>query len=99
MIKINVLKKDDQVEKIAITGHANYLESGKDIVCAAVSSIAITTVNAIIRLDEKALNVALDDDLIIKVLKHDKTIDILLTNMLELFKELQMQYPKNIKII
>lgn len=29
-------------EKIEITGHANYAEPGKDIVCAAVSTLAQT---------------------------------------------------------
>ena len=42
MIKIEVKKKN-----ISIVGHANYDEYGKDIVCAAVSSVVITSIEAI----------------------------------------------------
>ena len=47
MIKVVIKDKN-----ITISGHANYDDYGKDIVCAAVSSIAITTVNNIISLDD-----------------------------------------------
>ena len=43
MIKIKILK-----DYIEVKGHANYDDFGKDIVCASVSSIVITTVNAIV---------------------------------------------------
>ena len=49
MIKIDV-KETDCIDKIEIKGHANYSLHGSDIVCASVSSIAITTVNAIINI-------------------------------------------------
>ena len=45
---IKVLKKGSIIK---ISGHANYDEKGKDIVCASVSSIVITTINAIIEID------------------------------------------------
>ena len=44
MIKVKISKKS-----IEISGHAKYAAHGKDIVCAAVSSITITTVNAILK--------------------------------------------------
>ena len=56
MIKVIINKN-----QINITGHALYDTVGKDIVCASVSSIIYTTVNA-------------------------------------LFKQLEIDYPKNIKI-
>ena len=40
--------------KITIKGHANYSDS-LDIVCASCSSIMYTTVNAILRFNEKAI--------------------------------------------
>ena len=42
MIKVEVIKKN-----ISIIGHANFDEYGKDIVCAAASSIVITSIEAI----------------------------------------------------
>ena len=46
MIKVDLTKEN----VITISGHANYDDKGKDIVCASVSSIVITTINAIIEI-------------------------------------------------
>ena len=48
MIKVNVKKNNGIINELVIKGHAGYDVHGKDIVCAAVSSMAITTVNNII---------------------------------------------------
>ena len=84
---------------IEINGHAGYEEYGKDIVCASVSCISITSVNAILKLDENALKYEENDGyLVIDVLKHDKYIDTIISNMIDLLKELEEQYKENIKI-
>ena len=75
-----------------------YDDYGKDIVCASVSSIVITTVNAIIRINNDAIEYRQDDDLVITIKLHDKVTDLLIENMLELLTELEKQYKKNIKI-
>ena len=94
MIKISI--KDDE---IIISGHANYDDYGKDIVCASVSTIAITTINAIIEFDKDSINVEEKDGYLkINILKHTKEVDTLISNMNKLFNELEVKYPKNIKI-
>ena len=50
---IKCLIKDNTIK---ITGHANFNEYGKDIVCASVSSIISTTVNSIMNIDKFAIN-------------------------------------------
>ncbi len=48
MIKaIFYLNQDEKYVGFDIRGHAGYEESGKDIICSAVSALSITTVNAI----------------------------------------------------
>jgi len=95
MIKIEINKNE-----IIIKGHANYDTLGKDIVCAAVSSIVITTVNAIKRINDKAIDVLEHPDLLtIKIIEHEEVIDTLITNMIHLLTELAVDYPKNIKIL
>ncbi len=48
MIKVNVSYVDEElISELSITGHANSAEHGRDLVCAAVSSIAIGGLNAI----------------------------------------------------
>lgn len=98
MIKIKVIKNDNQINSIEIKGHAGYGKYGRDIVCAAVSSIVTTTINGLLRLDDKCLTYKDDNDLFVVILKHDHTIDVLLENMIELLKELERNYKKYIKI-
>ena len=94
MIKIKFDK-----DKISIKGHSGYDVIGKDIVCASVSSIVITSINAIIRIDEKAISYKQDEGFIeINILKQSEIVDLLILNMKELLKELQIQYDKYIKI-
>ena len=53
MIKAAIYRDSKQRYKgFAISGHAGYAESGRDIVCAAVSALAINTVNSIEKFTE-----------------------------------------------
>ena len=95
MIKISI-KKDN----ITIEGHSGYSEYGSHIVCASVSSIAITSINSILKYDEKALEYDKKDGYLeVKILKHDEIIDMLIDNMIELLKDLENQYEKYVKLI
>lgn len=97
MIKVSI-KKDSSIDLVEVKGHANYDEYGKDIVCASVSSIVITTVNAILRIDSDSIDYNDNDGVIITVFKHTEVIDKLLLNLEELLLDLQQQYPKYIEI-
>ncbi len=91
-----IIKKEDNL--ITIKGHANYRDHD-DIVCASVSSIMYTTVNALLRFDSNSINYQDNEFVVsIEVLKNTKETEILIINMLSLFKELSSKYPKNIKI-
>lgn len=99
MIQIRCKKKDDHINYVKIEGHADYAEEGFDIVCASVSSIAITTVNALIKIDESAILYTESDGLLeIGILKYSDIYDILLENMMSMFKELEEQYEDYVKI-
>lgn len=94
MIQVKVAK-----DHIKVSGHAGYEKWGKDIVCASVSSIVITTVNAIVRLDKNSITYQEHEGLVeIKVLQHNPITDTLLLNMIELLKELELMYSENIKV-
>ena len=95
MIKIKVTK-----DMISITGHANYADYGKDIVCAAVSATIMTSIEGISLIDNEVIDINQEKDkLDIIIHKHVDTTDKLIENMLNCLKELANQYPKNIKII
>ena len=93
MIKVNVNK-----DVITITGHALYDDYGKDIVCAAVSSTVITTVNAILLIDKKVIKLTEKDGVKIEILHHTDIVDKLILNMINLLTELQSDYKDNINI-
>ena len=100
MINISIKKNNKQYQEFIFKGHALYDDYGKDIVCAGVSSVLITTVNAIIRYDEKAITKLNEKNNTIHLIinKNDKIITLLLDNMSSLLKELEVSYPKNISI-
>ncbi len=94
MIKVEVTKKN-----ISILGHAMYDDYGKDIVCAAVSSIVMASVEGIASIDKSAIDIEQKkDNLNIIINKHDDITNKLIKTMINLLKELEKKYPKNIKI-
>ena len=94
MIKVKIDKNH-----IEIKGHAMYDDYGKDIVCASVSSIVITSVNAIYKFDKEAISYEEGNGFLkIEILKNTRETEIIILNMIELLEELQKQYEDNIKI-
>ncbi|MBQ3468808.1 MAG: ribosomal-processing cysteine protease Prp [Bacilli bacterium] len=97
MIKVNVLKEENTIKEIQILGHAMYDDFGKDIVCSAVSSIIITTINGLLAIDDESiLYEEKKDELDIIIKKENDIVNKLIRNMLDLLKSLHEQYPKNI---
>lgn len=95
MIKVNIKNNI-----IIITGHAGYDDFGKDIVCASVSSIVITSINLCLRFNKESINYKEEKDkLTIEILSNDDNITLTIENMLMMLEELASTYKKNIKII
>ncbi len=63
MIKVRMKYKSNMIEEISISGHAGYADKGKDLICAAVSSISIGLCNAIDNLKVKA-DIEIGDNII-----------------------------------
>jgi len=94
MIKVKVSEKN-----ISLLGHADYDDFGKDIVCAAVSSVVMCSVEAISQFDINAVDIKESNDkLEIVINKTDDITNKLITNMLNCLKEIEKKYPQNIKI-
>ena len=93
---IKVLKKDNI---ISISGHAMYADYGKDIVCSAVSSIIITTINGILTMNDQAITYKNKTDGIeIEIKSFDDVTLKLIDNMIQLLTKLSNDYPKNLKV-
>ena len=99
MITVKVEKENQIFKSVQVLGHAMYDEYGKDIVCSAVSSITITTVNALLSLDSKCITyLSSRKGLSIKVLKQDKVTQVLIRNMIRMLKELETKYKDYIVV-
>mgnify|MGYP003560403392 CR=1 FL=1 len=99
MIKVQISAKDNNIKKINIKGHADYDDYGKDIVCSSVSSITITTVNAILMFDKNYISYnEKKDNFEIIINENNEVTNKLIQNMINLLTELSQDYPKNIKI-
>lgn len=90
MIKIN---KQDNI--MTFKGHSGYETYGKDIVCASVSTLVISTVNAIKKVGG-TIEHNYEDDLLTVKYEHEKITDKLIENMIDMLKELESQYKENI---
>lgn len=94
MIRVKVGKSN-----ISITGHAEYDDYGKDIVCAAVSSVVLCSVEAIASFDEEAIDIKETTDKLELIIKKDDNVTSkLIKNMLNCLQEIEKKYSQNIKI-
>ena len=69
---IKVIYNDNTVR---VSGHANYAEYGKDIVCASVSSVIATIVNCIMNIDKSSITYQDDGKTIIITKINNKSIE------------------------
>ena len=83
---------------LKITGHANYAEYGEDIVCASVSSIVETSINLAHEFNSDIKYTDKQDKIEIFNNTNDENVLKVLKNMIEMLKELEKQYPENVKI-
>ncbi len=98
MIRI-VIENKEKPESIVVEGHAGYGVSGTDIVCASVSSILITTINAMLRVDENSIRYVQKEAYVkLEIITHSTMIDLLMENMISLLEELEQDYKKYVKI-
>ncbi len=93
---IKIIKDNDL---ITVSGHSGMAEYGKDIVCASVSSIIYTTLNAIASFNSTYIDVKDDGStMTIKIKEKDEIVLKLIANMLEMLKSVAKDYPKNLSV-
>lgn len=84
---------------IKISGHANYADYGKDIVCASVSSIVATVVNCVMNLDKDSITYQDDGKtIIITKINNNEVVNTIFATMIDILKDLENQYKENIKV-
>ena len=94
MIKVTLIKKDQEIIGLKISGHADYAECGQDLVCAAASAIVTGGFNALRDDEIKVIHLA-EGDAYVEV---NNTNNETLRTMLIQLKTLEEAYPQYIKI-
>lgn len=56
MIHIELVKSNESIQSIRITGHAHSANKGEDLVCAAISSIATGALNGLEAINASAVD-------------------------------------------
>lgn len=93
---IKVVYNDNTIK---ISGHADYAEYGKDIVCASVSSIITTAVNCVMNIDKDSITYQDDGKtIIITKINKNEVVNTIFTTMIDILKDLENQYKENIKV-
>ncbi len=100
MIRVKFTVGNRQLNGFEISGHAGFAESGKDIICAAVSSAAYMAANTITDVIGANAEVGEGNGAMTVALKGPNERAETVLKGLELhLTELSKQYPDNIKII
>lgn len=104
MIQVEVFRKHGRIRRVIVEGHAHFDEPGRDIVCAAVSSITIGLVNA----TEKLLGVRVYEadesggriECRISDLESDvaERVQLLMEAMVHSLAEIAEAYPDHLRI-
>lgn len=100
MINVLFKKNRENIVYFEIKGHSNLSFYGTDIVCAAVSSVSVMTLNGILEYLKYDLPYKLNDGYIefSTESNNDEKIQTLLHSMYIYLDELSKQYPKNLKL-
>ncbi|TYR82274.1 ribosomal-processing cysteine protease Prp [Priestia megaterium] len=107
MIKVAISRDtNNKVDGFTMSGHADFSEHGKDIVCAGASAVSFGTVNAIHSItgvtphikqggDGGYLHCKIPEDVASETLEQ---IQLLLEGMVVSLKTIELDYSKYIKI-
>lgn len=98
MISVNVTFIGKDVKSLTVSGHANYDQYGKDIVCAGVSAVVTGGINALESEIESIKIINEDNKLGVEVINSNEKIQIILNTILIQLKTIENSYKKYIKI-
>ena len=104
MISISIVEdKFGTIRGFEIQGHSGYAESGKDIVCAAVSALAYTAVGAISDMHKEPLWKS--EDGYMKCIVPDelvgdsrRVVNTIMNTIIIGFKQIELSYSEYVRI-
>ena len=99
MIRVKKKTRQNTIEELEISGHAEFAEHGEDIVCAAVSLVGTGLLNALdIMAKDQCELVKEDNRIYIKVLQDNEVVqNVLRTGLIQL-ETLSETFNKYVRI-
>ncbi|MBO2516017.1 MAG: ribosomal-processing cysteine protease Prp [Clostridiales bacterium] len=101
MTTIRVSSKDGRITGFTCKGHSGYAEEGSDIVCAAVSALTQTAVNALETVAKVTPEVKVKDGSLEARLPDTENHDaqIILQSMVQGLRDISESYPAFVRLI
>ena len=102
MTTATFFKKNGKIQKFNVSGHSGYSEQGSDIVCAAVSSMVMLTVNVITEdLGVPCSLKVVEEDALIELSLGDENdlAHILLSGLEREISNLSNDYPEFVRVV
>lgn len=95
MIKVEVRKN-----VLSVTGHADYAEKGKDIVCAAVTALSQTLIKSIEDLTDDKIKYEIEQgSMIVEYEDLSEQGKLLIDSFFIGICQISEEFPENVKII
>ena len=95
MIKVEVRKN-----ALSVTGHADYAEKGKDIVCAAVTALSQTLIKSIEDLTDDKIKYEIEQgSMIVEYEDLSEQGKLLIDSFFIGICQISEEFPENVKII
>lgn len=105
MIKAKIDRnKDGSIRSFTVSGHALFANSGKDIVCAGVSSVTVGTVNAIEELTGIVLDSRMEEGFLQASVPEippggkPESVQLLLESMVVMLRTIEQSYGEFITV-
>lgn len=100
MIRVHIKKtKDETIIHMSISGHAEFADKGKDLVCAAVSAIGVGGLNSLDQMVKGTVSESLSENRIeIDVITVNEPQQNILRTMQYQLETVEHSYSKYIKI-
>ncbi|MBQ7275647.1 MAG: ribosomal-processing cysteine protease Prp [Bacilli bacterium] len=100
MIIVNVIRDNDKIKSLTMSGHSGYDEIGRDVVCASCSSLLIHTINLLeeFKCDFEYIQNEEEPLISIVIKTYSDTSDILMNVLVKDLNDVSEGYKKFIKI-
>ena len=104
MIKIIINEQSGRISSFEMTGHADYAEHGKDLVCAGASAVSFGAVNAVIALTGVTPQISQGSDggylkVVFPKTEKDDDIQLIVQAMIVSLQTIEQDYGQHIKLI